>query len=100
VEHLELADAERSEFGVGRRQHLHAAELERLELFLVLVQRRVRVDLDLDLAAGVLLGEFLELLRRLALRRLGGDDVAELVFDWRLSRYRLNRQSSSSSATS
>src|SRR6201999_1859462 len=56
-------------------------ELQRLDLFLVLVERGVRVNLDLDLAVGVLLGKLLELERALALRRVVGDDVAELDDD-------------------
>ena len=61
IEHLELLDADRAELGVRRRQHLHRAELQRLQLFLVLVERRVRIDFDLDLAVGVLLRQLLEL---------------------------------------
>ena len=81
IERLELLDAERGEFRGRRRQHLHRAELQRLDLFLVLVERGVRVDLDLDLAVGVLLRKFLELERALALRGVVGDDVAELDDD-------------------
>ena len=76
---------------VRRRQHLHRAELQRLELFLVLVERRVRIDLDLDLAVGVFLGQFLELLGALALRRVRRHDVAELDDGLRL-RERRHRQ--------
>ena len=81
VERLELLDAERCEFRGRGRQHLHRAELQRLDLFLVLVERRVRIDFDLDLAVGVFLGELLELQRALALRRVVGDDVAEFDDD-------------------
>jgi hypothetical protein len=62
IEHLEFARAERAEFGERGREHLHRAKLQRLELFLVLVELRVRIDLDLHLAAGVFLGQFLEFL--------------------------------------
>ena len=81
VEDLELLDAERSELGQRRGQHLHRAELQRLHLLLVLVQGAVRVDLDLDPAVGALLGEFLEVLGSLALGGVGGDHVAELDDD-------------------
>ena len=81
VEHLELLDAERAELGERRRQHLHRAELQRLELLVVLVELRVRIDLNLDLAVGVLLGQLLELQRALALRRVGRHHVAELDDD-------------------
>jgi hypothetical protein len=79
VEDLELLGAQRAELGQRRRQHLHRAELQRLHLFLVLVERAVGVDLDLDLAAGQLggaLGE--ELGKGLALGRVVGDNMAEL----------------------
>ena len=81
IERLEFLDAERRKFRGRRRKHLHRAELQRLDFFLVLEQLRVRVDLDLDLAVGVLLGEFLEFERALALRRVVGDDVAEFDDD-------------------
>ena len=81
VEHLELFDAERAELGERRRQHLHRAELERLQLLVVLVELRVRIDLNLDLAVGVLLGQFLEFQRAFALRRVGRHHVAELDDD-------------------
>jgi hypothetical protein len=81
VEGLELLDAQRAELGQRRGQHLHGAELQRLHLFLVLVQRAVGVDLDLDLALGQLLGLLGEELRRLALGRIGGHHVAELDDD-------------------
>jgi hypothetical protein len=84
VEHLELADAERAELGERGRQHLHRAELQRLQLLIVLVELRVRIDFDDDLAAGVFLGEFLELQRALALRRVRRHHVAELDDDRRL----------------
>jgi hypothetical protein len=77
IEHLEFLDAHRAELGIRRSQHLHRAELQRLELFLVLVERRVMVDVDFDLTVGVFLAEFLELLRSLALGRVGRDNVAE-----------------------
>src|ERR1019366_4982103 len=86
IEHLELPDADRAELGVRRRQHLNRAELERLQFFLVLVERRIRIDLDLDLAAGIFLREFLELFGGGTFRRVGGDDVAELDDDRRLRR--------------
>ena len=84
VEHFEFLDAERRELRQRRRQHLHGAELERLHLFLVLVQLAVRVQFDLDAAVGVLFGQLLEALGGLALRRVGGDHVAELDDDRRL----------------
>ena len=88
VERLEFIEAERSELGGGRRQQLHGAELQRLQLFLVLVEGRVGVDLDLGFAAGVLLRQLLELLRGFALRRVGGHHVAELDDDGSLRRGR------------
>ena len=87
VEHLELAHAQRAELRDRRRQHLHRAQLQRFHLLAVLEQRAVRIDLDLDAALGALLGELLELLGALALRRVLGDDVAELDDD-RLLRVR------------
>jgi hypothetical protein len=84
VEDLEFLDAERRELRERRRQHLHRAELQRLDLFLVLVERRVRIDLDLDLALRQLGGALGEELRAVALRGVGGDDVAELDDDRRL----------------
>ena len=81
IEHLELLDADRSEFRVGWRQHLHRAELQRFELFLVLVELRVRIDFDLHLAVGVFLGQLLEFLCGQALRRVGRHHVAELDDD-------------------
>ena len=76
--------AQRAELGQRRRQHLHRAQLQRLHLLLVLVQRAVRIDLDLDPALGALLGQLLEALGALALGRVDGDDVAELDDDRRL----------------
>jgi hypothetical protein len=84
VEDLELPDAERAELGERRREHVHRAELQRLELLLVLVEGRVRVNLDLDAALGQLGGALGEEVGRLALGRLVGDDVAELDDDRRL----------------
>ena len=81
VKHLELARPERAEFRERRGEHLDGADLERLHLLLVLVEGAVGVDLDLDLAAGGFLGELLELEGGLALRRIGGHDVAELDDD-------------------
>jgi hypothetical protein len=81
VEHVELAHAQRTEFRDRRRQELHRAELQGLELLLVLVQRGVRVDLDLHLAVRVLLRKFLELERGLALGRIRRHDVAEFDDD-------------------
>ena len=81
VEDLELLDAERAELGQRRRQHLDGAQLQRFHFFLVLVERRIGVNLDLDPALGQfrrLLGEHF---RRLAFRRIDGDDVAELDDD-------------------
>ena len=86
VEHLELAHAERAELRERRREHLHRAELQRLHLLAVLEERAVRIDLDLDAALGALLGELLEVLGALALRRVDGDDVAELDDDRLLRR--------------
>ena len=81
IEHLEFPDADRAELGVRRRQHLHRAELQRLQLFLVLVELRVGIDFDLDLAVGVFLGQFLELFCRKAFWRVGRNHVAELDDD-------------------
>ena len=88
VEDLEFLHAQRAELGERGREHLHRAELQRLHLLLVLVQRRVGVDLDLDLALGELAGALGEELARLALGRVVGDDVAELDDDRRLCRCR------------
>ena len=79
IERLEFLGAERGELRGRGSEHLHGAELQGFDLFLVLEQLRVRIDFDLDLAAGVFLGEFLELERAFALRRVVRHDVA--VFD-------------------
>src|SRR5262249_6218016 len=55
--------------------------LKRLDLLLVLVELGVRIDLDPHFAAGIFLDKFLEPERALALRRVVGDDVAELDDD-------------------
>ena len=81
VEDFEFAHAERPELGDRRREHLHRAELQRLHFLAVLVELAVRIDLDLDPALGALLGELLEVLGALALRRVDGDDVTELDDD-------------------
>ena len=81
VEHLEFLYAQRAELGQRRRQHLDRAQLQRFELFLVLVQLAVRIDFDLDAPAGGLFGQHLEALGRLALGRVGGHHVAELDDD-------------------
>jgi len=47
--------------GERRRQHLHGAELQRFQFFLVLKQLAVGINLHLDLAVGVFAGEFLNL---------------------------------------
>ena len=41
IEHLESLTPDRAELRVRRRQHLHRAELQRLELFLVLVEHEL-----------------------------------------------------------
>ena len=92
VERLEFLGAERGELRGRRRQHLHRAELQGFDLFLVLEQVRVRIDFDLHLAVGVFLGKFLELQRALALRRVVGDDVAEFDDDRVLRRGRNDRK--------
>ena len=81
IERLELLDAERREFRGRGRQHLHRAELQRLDLFLVLVKRGVRVNFDSHLAVGVFLGKFLEFQCAFSLRRVVGDDMAEFDDD-------------------
>ena len=86
IERLEFLGAERREFGGRGRQHLHRAELQRLNLFLVLVERRVGIDLNLHLAVGVFLGELLELERTFSLRRVIGHDVTEFDDDRALGR--------------
>jgi hypothetical protein len=86
VEHLELAHAERAEFRERGRQHLHRPQLQRLHLLAVLEERAVRVDLDFHAALRALLGELLELLGALALRRVDRDDVTELDDDRPLRR--------------
>jgi hypothetical protein len=84
IEDLELLHAQRAELGQRRRQHLHGAQLQGLELFLVLVERAVGIDFHLHLALGQLLGTLLEELGGLALGRIGGHHVAELDHDRRL----------------
>ena len=42
------------------------------------------VDFDLDLAVGVFLAKFFELLRSLALRRIGRHHMTEFDYDRRL----------------
>jgi hypothetical protein len=58
VEEFEFLDAQRTELGQRRGEHLHGAELQCFHFFLVLVQRRVGVHLDLDLALGQFAGAF------------------------------------------
>ena len=84
VEDLELAHADGAELGQRGRQQLHRAELQRLHLLLVLVERGVGVDLDLHLAAGEFARALGEELRTLALGRVVRDDVAELDDERRL----------------
>ena len=84
VEDLEFAGAERSELGERGREHLHGAQLQSLHFLAILEQRTVRVHLHLDPTLGPLLGEFLEVLRSLALWRIQSHDVAELDDDRRL----------------
>src|SRR6266702_4498358 len=83
VEELELLHAQRGELGERGREHLDRAELQRLQLLLVLVELAVRIDLDPDPALGGLLRELLEAERGLALRRLGRHHVTELDHDGR-----------------
>ena len=84
VERLEFLRPEGCELCRGRRQHLHGAELQRLDLLLVLVQRGVRIDFDADFAIRVLFGELLELQRALSFWGIRGHDVAEFDVDLRL----------------
>ena len=70
IEDFEVPHAERPELGERGRQHLHGAELQGFELFLVLVELRVGIDLNPDLAGRVFLGKFLELVGGLALGRI------------------------------
>ena len=73
VERLVVLQAHGAELAEGRRQHLEAlAELQGLELFLVLVEAAVRVELDLDAALGAIFDQLLRVLRRLAFGRVGG----------------------------
>jgi hypothetical protein len=88
VEGLEIAQPHRAELAQRRREHLHRAELQRLELLLVLVERAGRVDLDLHAALGVLLGVLLEVLEGLVLRRVRRVHVADLDHDRRHGRLR------------
>ncbi|MNT52889.1 hypothetical protein D3C72_1899410 [compost metagenome] len=81
VERFEFLHAQRAELGQRRRQHLHGAQLQRFEFFLVLVQLAVRVQFDLDLAIRGFFGQLLEAFGGLAFRRVGGHDVAELDDD-------------------
>jgi hypothetical protein len=94
IERLELLGAQRREFRGRGREHLHRAELQCLDLFLVLVELGVRIDLHFDLVAGVLLGKLLEFLGALALRGVGRGDVAELDDDG-LLRLRRKRKAQS-----
>jgi hypothetical protein len=81
VEGLEFLHAERAELGQRRRQHLHRAQLQGFQLFLVLVQLAVRVDFHLDPPARQLFGQHLEAFGGLPFRRVGRDHVAELDDD-------------------
>ncbi len=81
IEDVEFLDPERAELGDRRRQNLHRAELQRLQLLLVLVERGVGIDLHLYLSIGVLLGEVLEHHRGLALGGVWRDHVAKLDDD-------------------
>src|SRR5215475_10191342 len=66
---------------MGPNLEFDGAELQRLQLLLVLVEGGIGVDLDLHLAVRILLGQFLELERAFALRRVLSDHVAELDHD-------------------
>jgi hypothetical protein len=81
IENLELLDAERTEFRQRGRQHLHGAELQRLKLFLVLVERRIGKHLDLDLSAGIFLRQLLEFQRALPFRSIRRHHMTELDDD-------------------
>src|SRR3954454_19287535 len=85
IKRLELFHSERCEFGGRWSKYLHGAKLQRFYLFFVLEQLRVRINFDFNLAVGVLLGEFLELERALALRCVIGNDMAEFYDDRALS---------------
>ena len=91
IEHLELAHAQGAELRHRRREHLHRAQLQRLELLAVLVELAVGVDLHLHPTLGLRLGKLLEADRALAFGRLIGDDVAELD-DYGLLRLRCGEE--------
>ncbi len=86
IEHLEFRQPRRPELARHRRQHLHRAELQRVQFLGVLEELAVRIDLDFHAALGPLLGEPLEFERGLSLRRVGRGDVAELDDDRLLRR--------------
>ena len=81
VEDVEFLDAERPELGDRGGEELHRAELQRLQLLLVLVERGVRIDLHLHPTIGVFLGEILEHHGGLALGSVGRHHVAEFDDD-------------------
>jgi hypothetical protein len=58
-----------------------STELQRLELFFVLVELAVGVNLNLDPTVGAFLGKLHQFQGRLALGRVWGNDVAELDDD-------------------
>lgn len=83
IEEFEFPDAERSELGQRGSKHLDGAELQRLHLFFVLVERRVAVHLNPALGQFIcLLGKKL---RGYTLGCVERHDVTELGHDWLLS---------------
>ena len=84
VEGLELLHAELAELGERGGEHLHGAELQRLDLLVVLVAGAVGEDLDAHPAAGQLGGAPLEELGGLSLGRVDRHHVAEADDDGRL----------------
>ena len=92
VEGLEFLHAQRAELGQRRRQHLHRAQLQRFELFLVLVQLAVRIHFDFHASARELLGQHAEAFGGLALRGVGRHHVAELDDDGRLGPGRVHTE--------
>ena len=77
VEDLELLGVA-VEFRQRRRDELDVPEKQGLEFLGVAEELRAGEDLNGHLAGQLLLGELLELDRRLSFRRVVGDDVAEL----------------------
>ena len=82
VKHLQLLGV-RLELGQRRRQHLHLALAQCIDLLAITEQRRVRVNLNRDLPGQTLFDQFFEQQCTLALGGVLGHHMGELDHDGR-----------------